>query len=77
MNFAGARFLILDGKPYLWSELVRLRREQLEAARRASASHQLALFEIKHDCRPSAERKASARYLQPTLFQMEAPEANT
>jgi hypothetical protein len=28
----------------------------------------LALFELKDDCRPEAERTAAGRYLEPTLF---------
>jgi hypothetical protein len=26
------------------------------------------LFELKDDCRPTAERTAAGRYLEPTLF---------
>jgi hypothetical protein len=29
---------------------------------------QLALFELKDDCRPAAERTAAGRYEQPTFF---------
>jgi hypothetical protein len=60
------RHIIIEGKPYLWSELVRLRREQLAACR--VQAHQPALFELKHDVRPEPERKASCRYQQPSLF---------
>ena len=58
--------LILDGKPYRWSDLQRLRREQRAASVQA---RQLALFDNLHeDCRPAHERNASERYRQPGLF---------
>jgi hypothetical protein len=60
------RHLLIDGKAYLWSELVRQRREQLSALNRQTA--QPTLFELKHDARPQTERKAADRYLQPSLF---------
>jgi hypothetical protein len=60
------RHIVIDGKTYLWSEAVRLRREQL-AARKAQA-RQPALFELKDDARPRQERKAADRCLQPALF---------
>jgi hypothetical protein len=60
------RFIIIDGKRYLWSEIVRVRREQLAALKRQAA--QPTLFELKHDARPATERKAADRYLQPSLF---------
>jgi hypothetical protein len=34
----------------------------------ASQPQQAALFELKDDCRPEAERTASGRYSEPTLF---------
>jgi hypothetical protein len=60
------RHLIIDGKPYQWSELVRLRREQLAAFK--SQANQPALFDLRHDVRPVLERKAAGRYLQRSLF---------
>jgi hypothetical protein len=60
------RHIVIDGKPYLWCEIVRLRREQLAAVKRQAA--QPTLFELKHDARPVIERKAADRYLQPSLF---------
>jgi hypothetical protein len=60
------RHIAIDGKTYLWSELVRLRREQLAAI--MTPPNQPALFELEHDMRPQAERKADDRYLQPSLF---------
>jgi hypothetical protein len=57
---------MIEGKPYQWSELVRLRHEQLDALR--THEHQPTLFELKQDVRPAAERKAADRYAQPSLF---------
>jgi hypothetical protein len=59
--------LILDGHAYSWQAICHLRRQQLEAWRAAQA-RQLALFELKDDCRTAAERTAAGRYLEPTLF---------
>jgi hypothetical protein len=59
------RFIDLDGKRYLWRDLVKLRQEQREAARRAE---QPPLFELREDCRPATERNAAGRYLEPSLF---------
>jgi hypothetical protein len=63
---ARPRHIILDGKSYQWSELVRLRRKQLAALK--SQDNQPALFELRNDVRPETERKASGRYLQRSLF---------
>ncbi len=62
---ARPRHIILDGKAYLWSDILQLRRDQLQAAAR---DRQLALFEMRDDCRPEAERNAAGRYLEPSLF---------
>lgn len=61
------RHIIIEGKPYLWSELVRLRREQIAAFK--AQPHQPALFEVKDDTRPATERNAADHYLQPSLFE--------
>jgi hypothetical protein len=55
----------LDGKRYLWRDLVKLRQQQREEARRAE---QPPLFELREDCRPSVERTAASRYREPSLF---------
>jgi hypothetical protein len=52
------RHILIDGRPYAWSELVKLRREQL-AAQKTHAHQCPALFELKDDVRPSTERKAA------------------
>jgi hypothetical protein len=58
-------FIDIDGKRYLWRDIVELRRQQ----RRAHATtQQPPLFELKHDCRPSAARTPTGRYLEPSLF---------
>ncbi len=59
------RHIMIDGKPYVWRELVKMRREQLQARAKRK---QLALFEMKEDYRPEAERSASGRYRQPSLL---------
>ena len=59
--------IMIDGRAYSWQQLCELRRRQLEA-RRAAQARQLALFELKEDCRPAAERTAAGRYREPTLF---------
>jgi len=59
--------LIIDGRAYSWQALCDLRRQQLEAWRVAQP-RQLALFELKNDTRPVAERTAAGRYEQPSLL---------
>jgi hypothetical protein len=61
--------LIVDGHAFSWKRLCELRRDQLEAARKAEAA-QLALFEARMDCRPVAERTAAGRYLEPGLLEL-------
>jgi hypothetical protein len=65
MTGRAPRFIDLDGKRYLWRDLVKLRQEQREAARRAE---QPPLFDLHEDCRPAADRTAAGRYLEPSLF---------
>ena len=59
------KFIEIEGKRYLWRDLLQLRREQKKAHARAQ---QPTLFERKDDHRPVAERTAAGRYLEPTLF---------
>jgi hypothetical protein len=61
--------LIVDGHAFSWKRLCELRRDQLEAARKADAA-QLALFEARKDCRPPAERNGAGRYLEPGLLEL-------
>ena len=58
--------IVIDGKPHRWSDIQRLRKEQLAASFQAP---QLALFDgLPDDRRPAHERSASDRYRQPGLF---------
>ena len=59
------RFIDIDGKRYLWRGVLQKRREQLTASVRIE---QPALFPLKDDCRPPAERTAPGRYVEPLLF---------
>ena len=59
------RYIEIDGKMYRWRDLLKLRREQRKAARKA----QPALFELQDDKRPKLQSTASSRYEEPTLFE--------
>ena len=59
------RFLDIDGRRYLWSDLLQRRRDQLAAIAKAQ---QPTLFAVHDDCRPAAQRTASGRYQEPSLF---------
>ena len=61
--------LVIDGRAYSWRALVEARRRQLEAWRAAKGA-QPALFELRDDRRPEAERTAAGRYLEPTLLDL-------
>jgi hypothetical protein len=60
------RFIEIDGKRHLWRDILELRREQRRAHAKAL---QPALFELKHDCRPSSARTSVGRYSEPSLFE--------
>jgi hypothetical protein len=64
---AASRFIDIDGKRFVWRELLQRRCEQLAAAARVE---QPALFELKEDCRPVPERTAAGRYREPSLFSL-------
>jgi hypothetical protein len=59
------RFIDIDGRRYLWRDVLQRRREQLAAMAKAA---QPALFAMRDDCRPAAHRTAGGRYLEPSLF---------
>jgi hypothetical protein len=59
------KFINIDGKRYAWKDILRLRRQQLAAQRRAQ---QPTLFELRDDCRPASQQSAAGRYEEPTLF---------
>jgi hypothetical protein len=61
------KFIDIEGRRYLWREVLRLRQEQRLAAARAQ---QPALFELREDCRPATERTAAGRYREPSLFSL-------
>lgn len=61
------KFIDIDGKRFLWRDIVALRQEQCRAAALA-APVQPPLFELHEDIRPAAERTAAARYFSPSLF---------
>lgn len=64
---ASLRFIEIDGKRYLWRDILRMRREQKRAHARAI---QPELFELHEDRRPPAERTAAGRYAEPLLFSL-------
>jgi hypothetical protein len=57
------RFIEIDGRRYLWRELVALRRAQA-----TPPAEQRTLFPLRDDCRPPGERNAAERYREPSLF---------
>jgi hypothetical protein len=57
------RAIDIDGRRYLWRDLVVLRRVQA-----MPRSEQPALFELHEDHRPPGERNAEERYREPSLF---------
>jgi hypothetical protein len=59
--------IVIDGRAFSWARIIELRKQQLEAWRTGQC-RQLALFELKHDARPAAERTAAGRYQEPSLF---------
>jgi hypothetical protein len=59
--------IVIEGRAYTWKTILELRRAQLEEWQ-AAQPKQPALFEMKHDRRPEAERTAVGRYREPTLM---------
>jgi hypothetical protein len=64
-SMALPKFIEIDGKRIAWRNLLRRRREQIEAC---AEPEQPALFELKEDHRPASERSAAGRYREPSLF---------
>jgi hypothetical protein len=62
------RYVWIDNKRYEWKEIMRLRRQQIEAERRAQ---QLTLFELRDDRRPASQQTARGRYDELTLFEVD------
>ena len=65
------KFIDIDGKRFLWRDLLQRRREQVAAA---SVEHRV-LFEMNEDYRPEPERTAAGRYSEPSLFSLAGREA--
>jgi hypothetical protein len=61
------KFIQIEGKRFLWRDLVKLRQEQRRAA---AEPQQPPLFELRDDCKPATERTAAGRYLEPSLFSL-------
>lgn len=60
------RYIEIDGRKYLWREIINLRRDQVKAA---AKPEQPLLFENLHvDHKPLGERTAAERFEQPNLF---------
>ena len=59
--------IIIGGRAYRWRAILDLRRAQLEAWKKAQGE-QPALFELKEDRRPKADRTAAGRYAEPSLL---------
>ena len=57
------RFIDIDGRRYLWRDLVALRQAQSRPR-----AEQPTLFELREDHRPPGERSAAERYCEPSLF---------
>jgi hypothetical protein len=57
------RFIEIDGRRYLWRDLVALRRAQAKPV-----AQQPALFTLREDHRPAGERDTAERYSAPSLF---------
>jgi hypothetical protein len=61
------RFVVIEGKRYLWRDVLALRRQQLAGVREEI---QPALFPLVEDARPKAARTAAGRYSEPLLFDL-------
>ncbi len=61
---SGPRYLVIDGKRFLWANILRLRQEQ----RKAAKNERPALSALKEACRPPSQKTACGRYKEPTLF---------
>ena len=61
------RYIVIEGKRYAWKEILRLRREQIQATHK----RQLVLFEMKEDRRPASQKTADGRFSEPPLFKVD------
>jgi hypothetical protein len=65
--------IIIEGKRYLWQDILKLRREQKLAEAKVK---QPTLFPLIEDARPASQRTAAGRYTEPTLFTPSDARAN-
>ncbi|MGH6817143.1 MAG: hypothetical protein ACREC1_00040 [Methylovirgula sp.] len=61
------RYIEIDGKRYLWRDILKLRREQRDVERKT----QLVLFELQTDSRVASQKYADGRYREPILFKID------
>ena len=61
--------IVIEGRAYSWRAILDARRAQIEEWK-AAQPQQPALFALKDDCRPAAERSAAGRYEEPTLLSL-------
>lgn len=59
--------LVVDEHGFSWQRLCELRRQQIEAWKKAEG-HQPALFELRDDYPPQAARTPAGRYREPSLL---------
>lgn len=59
--------IMIGGHAYSWRAILAQRRTQLEEWK-AAQMRQPALFDLRDDRRPEAERTAAGRYQEPTLL---------
>ena len=64
--------ILIGDHAYRWQEICELRGQQ---RLRALVAH-FALFELKDDCRPEAERTEAGRYREPTFLGLMAGDAD-
>lgn len=58
------KYIEIDGKRHAWRDILRMRREQRDAAKKP----QLTLFALQEDARPASQKTADGRYQEPLLF---------
>ncbi len=61
--------IMIEGRTFSWRSILELRRQQIEAWK-AARPQQSALFELKVDRRPAAERTTDGRYREPSLLSL-------
>jgi hypothetical protein len=62
------RYIVIEGKRYLWNDLLKLRQEQQKATKQ---KRHPTLFELREDSRPASQRTAEGRFIEPTLFKVD------